>query len=147
MLEDEVRVDEVERGLRELRQIGCRDEGAVRQVCVELLGTRDHALGDVDPDVFLEPRRERAREPPDATAEVEDAAASGRQPKLITRSQCRLHVGLSGREKPLEVPAPAPEPVGAEHRPEWIDLGQVLPVPLVPVGQATPEGCGPRARR
>ena len=147
MLEDEVRVDEVERGVRELRQIGCRDEGAVLEVGVELPGARDHALGDVDADVLAEPRRERARQPADAAAEVEDAAASGRQPELVARRQCRRHVGLSGREEPLEVPPSAPEPVGAEHRPERIDLGQVLPVPLVPVGQPTPEGCGPRARR
>src|SRR5207244_1260703 len=91
-------------------------------------------------DVLLEPRREGARKPSDPAAEVENAPASGGSAKLVAGRERRLHVCLSGREKPLELPAPTLEARRAENRPERIDRRELFPVPLVPAGHPTALG-------
>jgi len=106
--------------------LGAR-EGDVGRVGVDAR-LLEHELGDVDADGFVESLRERAGEPADPAAEVERSPSLLRSAELRCRREDLLDFGLAGGEELVLVPAPVAFTVDAEHRPERVDLREVVPV-------------------
>ena len=85
------------------------------------------------PSALLEARPERAREPADAAAEVERPLAARRAAERLGDREHVRDLGLARGEELVHVPAAALAARAGQHRPERVDLGQVLPVLPVPL--------------
>ncbi len=74
MLEDKPRVDEVEGSSAEAQSwAGIDPKRAVRAIGINLDGSRDHPLGDVDPNALLETATHRSQDSAKSAAHVESA--------------------------------------------------------------------------
>ena len=134
VLQHDARVDEVE---GTLSRIG---RGRMTALTPELAG-RDRLVQQPAPGrpspprcrprlACVEPRAERPREPADAAAEVErPLVPPGRPSVSTTSSTCAISASPVAKNSPR--PSRRPSGPAHQHRPERVDLGQMLPVLLV----------------
>ena len=132
MLQDDVRIDEVERVGLEPLEIGriVDEELALRKRLVEPPRLRDHRLRDVHADRCLVPRPQRASEPADAAPEVEGAATRD-GPQAVRDRQHLRDLSLTRCEEAIRVPGAALVLRRRQHGPHRIRLGEALPILLV----------------
>jgi hypothetical protein len=132
VLEDDARVDEVERSGLELGEVlgGVDPELACGHLFVEPRRLYDHGVRDVNAHGPLEPHSERAREPPHATTEVERTSARDRT-QSVGDVEDVFYLRVAGREEALGVPRTALLGRRREHSPHRVRLGEPLPVLLV----------------
>ena len=133
VLEHDVAVDQVERGVGELAQLVAvvEHEAHAAGPLRERSRLVQHRLGDVHADALVEVGGERLGQAADAAAEVERRAVLERVAESAGAAHERAHATLAGAQQLVGIPASEALLGVRHHRPVGIDAGQVLPVAAV----------------
>src|SRR4029453_13489158 len=149
MLEDEARVDEVDRVRANLREkrVTLVLEDAVLEVAVEFSRQPDHLGRAVDPVTELEPGRKRPNDPADPAAEIKRGFEAIRLGLRARQGGSKLVD--AGREERVEIPSLVPGCVATADRPQGIEPRQRVPPTIrqakTMVWRLCPAGTVPRA--